>query len=125
MISIARDLREAIDTYEELLRMHQLNLELLETLELSLLWVQGFSKNCDVSIPNKETLTRLLTKTSRLIEEISATNPIATKRFQSIRRKKTPFKSDVDEPEPVFQLNDCCLQVSFQLELFFFHYLQS
>ena len=95
-----KGLRDAIDTYEELLRMHQLNLELLETLEFSLLWVQDFSKKYNVAIPNRETLTRLLTKTSLLIEEISATNPTETRQHKSIRRFFTERKSDKDFTEP-------------------------
>jgi len=93
-------LREAIDTYEELLRLHQLNLELLETLELSLLWLKSYTDKYDIPIPKRHIITSLLTKTSNLLNEIGSKTPYKTLRETGIRRFFTARKSDKDFTEP-------------------------
>ena len=85
---------ESVETYNELLRLHQLNLELLETLELSLFWLKDFSNKNNIPIPNREKFTHLLNKIHALVTEVSSNQNLP------IRRKNTVFKSDADEPDP-------------------------
>ena len=85
---------EAIETYNELLRLHQLNLELLETLELSLFWIQDFSKKNGISIPKRKQIARLLNKTHVLVTEISSQQTLDIQQFF------TEKKSDKDFTEP-------------------------
>ena len=90
-------LREAIDTYKEILRLHQLNLELLETLEFSLLWLKDFSEKHNLLIPNRKNIASLLRKANSLLNEISS--PPILQHQRAIRRKFTRNKSDKDFTE--------------------------
>lgn len=65
-------LRDAVEIYEELLRLHQLNEELLRALELSMLWLLDFSKKHNSPIPDREKFVPLLRKVHVLIDEISS-----------------------------------------------------
>ena len=63
-------IREIIDTYTELVRLHQLNMELLETLELSFLWLKDSSEEQYVPLRDREKIQRLLRKAYHLMKEI-------------------------------------------------------
>ena len=65
------ELAKIIETLQELERMHQLNLELLEQLDVVFQWI---IKN-DVLVPNREKLRSLLTKTHALIKELYSSSP--------------------------------------------------
>ena len=89
-------LSETIETLQELKRMHQLNIELLEQLAVACSFL---SKN-HVEIPNGETFVSLLEKAMTLLDEIQADEPKIMQYTMSNRRKVTAFKTDEDVPEP-------------------------
>ena len=64
-------LSEAIDTLQEIKRMHQLNLELLEQLDVSCGWLL----ESKVHLPNERHFVSLLTKARALLSEIQAETP--------------------------------------------------
>ncbi len=76
---------EAINTFTELKRMHQLNLELLEQLNASCSWIREHN----VPIPNAEALASLLNKALTLADEIQADAPKILQ-YQVSGRKVTP-----------------------------------
>jgi len=91
-------LREVRDTINELLHLHQLNLELLETLENILFWLQDFEKKSGMSIPNREKLASLIGRTDDLLDEIATpSSSIYGIRFS--RRKVTDFRTDGEVTE--------------------------
>ena len=89
-----QSISENSDIHEELLRMHQLNVELLEHLELSLFWIDDFSKKHELPIPNREKFSCLIKKASILIEEITKPKMSLTNQKTFIRRNFTSRKSD-------------------------------
>lgn len=91
----AKTLSDAMDTYSELLYLHQLNLELLETLEMTLLWLRDLQENHNICIPNKDKIATLLEKAETLIGEISSPKMFLQHRMPSDefsqRRNPTEF----------------------------------
>jgi len=90
----AKELREAVDTYSELLRVHQPNIEMLETLELTMLSVKEFCIAHNIPIGNAK-IGSLISKTDILLNEITQ---------EPSRRKVTPFRTDEEVPEPIYTL---------------------
>ena len=93
-------LTEIRDVINEVIRMHELNSELLKTLLL-----MGYKINDYATIHNISMLDNnfysLLRKAEVLINEISSDLPKSIETLRgTIRRKKTLWKSDVDETEP-------------------------
>ena len=88
-------LSEVIDTLQELKRMHQLNMELLEQFSVTC----GYLLKSGVQIPNARTFASLLNKAMFLLEEIKADEPTIIQ-YTNSRRKVTPFKTDEEVPEP-------------------------
>lgn len=88
-------LTEIIDALSELKRMHQLNLELLEQLDVTCEWLLQNR----VHPPNEEQFYHLLNKTRTLFEEIRADKPKILQ-YSAIRRKVTEEKSDGEVTEP-------------------------
>jgi len=97
-------LREAIDVYNELLRVHQLNIEFLETLELTLFSIQNFCRKRNIPLQDKK-LASLLGKAITLLDEISAP-PNLQHQKSAIRRIFTEEESDKDFTEPYFRINE-------------------
>ena len=64
-----KELRMLIDTYNELLRSHQLNIELLETLELTLLSVKNYCIKHNIPIGDAK-IASLISKVNLLLDEI-------------------------------------------------------
>jgi hypothetical protein len=83
-------IRESIETYTELLRAHQLNIEILETLELTLYSVKEFCATHNIPFHSSK-ISSLLSKTDTLLNELWQ---------EPNRRKVTPFRTDEDETEP-------------------------
>ena len=83
------ELREAVDTYTELLRVHQLNLEMLDTLEITLYTVKDFCIAHNITIGN-ERIISLLSKVNALFNELD----------QSTDEKKHLFRTDEEVTEP-------------------------
>lgn len=65
-------LRKATSVFGELLRMHKLNQELLETLSVTLLWVKDYAERHSIPIQNRGNLASLIRKAEILIKEISS-----------------------------------------------------
>lgn len=88
-------LHDTVETMRELERMHQFNIELLETLAVS---CEHITKS-HIDIPNASTLTSLLSKAWTLLDEIKEDPKI----FQINRRKVTDFRkfNGTDEEVPV------------------------
>jgi hypothetical protein len=65
------ELQTIIETYQELQRLHQLNTELLEQLNVA---VSYFVDN-DILLPNREILSSLFVKSQTILNEIQADTP--------------------------------------------------
>ncbi len=68
-------IKAVIYTYSELLRTHQLNIELLNTLEQALLNVQNFCQKNNISF-HDEKLASAIAKIDSLLEEIDSDSTI-------------------------------------------------
>ena len=83
-------IKEAVDTYTELLRAHQLNIELLETLEVTLRSMQDFCIANNIPFHSTK-VSSLLSKTDALLNEL----------YQEPNRRKvtTPEWKDKNDGE--------------------------
>jgi hypothetical protein len=88
-------LSDIAETMQELRRMHQLNIELLEQLAVAC----SFLLQNHVKIPNESTFKSLLRKAWTLLDEIQA-DEVKGVQYTVSRRKVTPFRTDEDETEP-------------------------
>ena len=95
MNTLSDMLTEIIDTLAELKRMHQLNFELLEQLDVTC----GYLLDNKVQVPNEELFLSLLIKCRSLLNEIEAGKPKILQ-YSAIRRKVTEKKSDEEVTEP-------------------------
>lgn len=59
-----------MESMREILQLKQLNVELLQTLELTLLWFKDYRQKTGLPIPHIEVLDSLLKKADLLIDEI-------------------------------------------------------
>jgi hypothetical protein len=82
---------EAVETYTELLRTHQLNLELLETLEFTLCSVKDFCLTNNIPFQSTK-ISSLLSKADIILNEIY--------QEPNSRRKVTDFRTDEEVTEP-------------------------
>jgi len=89
-------LEEADIALGELIRMHKLNAELLETLSVTAQWLRNYAENHNIPFPNSSTYETLIHKADRLIEEI-ANNQKPTDGF--LQRK--PTDTDLTESCPL------------------------
>lgn len=95
---LSDSIQEIIDTLIELKRMHQLNFELLEQLNVTCQWI--IANN--FPIPDKEHMSSLLNKSFTLLNEIQASTP-KTLQYQKLTdEKKQHFRTDEEEPVPLF-----------------------
>jgi hypothetical protein len=90
------ELPSIIQSLQELQRMHQLNLELLEHLGVFFQWIL----DSKIDISNKEKFESLLHKTKALMNELYCLDSPKTLHYSAIRRKVTDNKSDEEVPEP-------------------------
>jgi hypothetical protein len=96
------DLTPTIQALQELQRMHQLNLELLEQLSVFAEWVI----NNHNSIPNRDKLESLLHKTQALMKELYSSNSQNMLQYQKLTdEKKHPFRTDDKGTEPLAERN--------------------
>lgn len=97
------DLSTIIQNLQELQRMHQLNLELLEQLGVFFQWVLDNK----MTIPDRDKFDSLLHRTQALMNELYSSNTPKTLQYSSIRRKVTDRKSDdkVTEPASAMLIN--------------------
>lgn len=73
----------------ELIYMHQLNRELLETLSVTMQWIREYAKKHSIPLPDGSTYNSLLNKVDALIEEIASD--------EFLQHKKTD--KDLTEPK--------------------------
>lgn len=59
-------------TLQELKRVYALNVELLENLRATIMWIHDYSQKSGTCIPNMDSLSRLMRETTRLGEEIDS-----------------------------------------------------
>jgi hypothetical protein len=99
----ANSLDDAINTFSELKRLHGLNIELLEQLDVTCNWLL----NSYATLPNAEKLNSLLTKSRALLFEIQADKPKILQ-YNINRRKVTRGDgfngTDEEVTEPIFLL---------------------
>ena len=88
---------EIIGTLKELKRMHQLNFELLEQLNVICKWIL----DNHIPIPNEEHMTSLLHRSLTLLTEIQADTPKILQYQKLTDEKKHPLKTDEDETVPL------------------------
>jgi len=94
-------LGEAIAIYNELLRVHQLNIELLNALERSLVYVQDFCKNHNIPFQD-EKLCSSIAKIDILLNEIdcgASLIALCKPADESLQHKQT----DKDFTEPLWR----------------------
>ena len=91
-------LKDATATFDELLRMHKLNQELLETLTVTMMWIAKYAKKHDIPILNEPTYISLINKANALIEEIASKD-----KTESSDEFLHGDKSDEDFTEPLFE----------------------
>ena len=63
-------IRACMEDIQEILKLKQLNVELLQTLELILLWFKDYHQKTGLPIPRAELLDSLLNKADSLIDEV-------------------------------------------------------
>jgi hypothetical protein len=88
----ANSLDDVIETFTELKRLHQLNIELLEQLDVACGWILGNK----MPIPNASVFHSLLAKTKALLTEIQADEPKLLQ-FQKLSRRKVTDLKDRQE----------------------------
>jgi len=91
-------LSEVVSTLEELQRLHRLNLELLEQLDVTCTWL--FDNH--VKMPNDSAFYSLLSKTKAILVEIQA-DELKTLMYNISRRKVTDNHGagETDDKVPV------------------------
>jgi hypothetical protein len=93
-------IQEVIETLSELKRMHQLNYELMEQLNITCQWIV----DSNIKIPNADCLCSLLGKSLALIAEVQADSP-KTLVYQKLSDKwKRLPESDGKVPVPIYAL---------------------
>lgn len=94
-------LQEVIEALQELERLHQLNIELLEQLDVACGWLL----DNHIQLPNASTFCSLLTKSKALLKEIQATEPKTWQIAKIADEKKHLNRTDEEVPAPKQQLN--------------------
>jgi hypothetical protein len=88
-------LKDATATLNELLRMHQLSQELLETLTVTMIWVKDYAEKHNIPLPKESSYTSLISKAQTLVEEL-ITEPFAPNENLQHRKPNKEFT------EPIF-----------------------
>jgi len=78
--------------FEELERVYELNIRLVENMQATLMWIVEYSKETGIEIPKLDTLARLVREADRLTQAIK--NPLVPE-----HRFIKPLKDDVTESE--------------------------
>ena len=98
---LTRLLDDAYATLGNLIRLHELNGELLETLHVTMLWIKDYSEKNNVALPNSSTYNSLIAKAQTLIDELTQEAPMSStfrKLSDGISQRKP---SDDNFPVPV------------------------
>lgn len=95
MVSSDEILESFMNSVNEVRRLKQLNMELLETLEETMLWFKDYHEATGIPIPHVEIFKSLVSKADRLIDEICVPS------MQKSLKLPAPFFDDPKEvPEP-------------------------
>jgi len=78
---MVRYLSEVHQTLGELIRLHQLNQELLETLSETMQWIRSYAETHSIQMPNSLAFDSLMNKADALIEEIATDTPMFMKPY--------------------------------------------
>lgn len=91
-------IQEVIDTLNELKRLHQLNFELLEQLNVVCKWIL----DNHICVPNEEKMRSLLGKSLTLLNEIRTDAPaVLLLQYKKLAdEKKQPFRTDEEGTVP-------------------------
>jgi hypothetical protein len=95
---LSNAIQETIDALSELKRLHQLNFELLEQLNVACQWII----DSHLCIPNEEKMRSLIGKSLILLNEIQADEPKVLQYQKLADEKKQPFTTADKETEPFF-----------------------
>lgn len=93
-------LKEASSTFNELVRMHELNQELLETLMVAMQWIREYARKNNIPLLNQNTFFSLLNKAETLINEIMSNSPPFLQRQIPSDESKQPHKPDEEVTGP-------------------------
>jgi len=93
--------QEAIDTLQEIKRMHQLNIELLEQLAVAC----DYLVSNHVEVPNSNLFASLIHKAMTLLDDLQADRPKILQYQKLADEKKQRFRTDEDEPVPLIHNN--------------------
>ena len=113
-------LEEATITFNELLRMHSLYQEMLETITLTMYQINNYAEKNKITLPSQEKILSLVSKSELLMQEITKrtfTNQLS----DEISQRKLP---DDNFTEPFPQLRNCFLALKRSLCDCFFWYAQ-
>jgi hypothetical protein len=102
-------LRDATETLNELLRMHELNQELLETLTVTMIWIKKYAEKHDIPLPKEASYCSLINKAQTLIDELSSESPNLL-HYASSDDFSQRKPSDEDFTEPRGRLPDSFLE---------------
>lgn len=83
---------EIEQTLDELRRVYRLNLELLENLRATIMWIGHYSQKTGHAIPDLETLSRLMREATRLAEEIDS--PLVPNHYFIKPPQRTQLETD-------------------------------
>jgi len=93
----------------EIVRLKQLNEELLDNLQLTILWFIDYHRKTHAPIPNIDVLSSLIRKTDFVLKEIGSSG-YAGEPFKS---RKLPFRKD-DDRNPK-ELPECSSQIDISI----------
>jgi len=93
-------LEEAYTTLGELVKMHKLNQELLETLSVTAQWLRSYAEKHNISLSNSSTFDSLINKATALLNEIQAGKPNVLQYRKLADEKKHTYGTDEEEPVP-------------------------
>ena len=69
-------LEELHATMGDLIRMHKLNEEMLETLQATMLWIREYAQKNDIPLPHSSTYNSLINKAQTLVDELIQEEPM-------------------------------------------------
>jgi len=90
------EISKIIEAFQELQRLHQLNLELLEQLNVAC----GYFVDNSIPLPNVEILHSLFAKSKALLTEIESSEPKILQYQKIADEKKHLNRTDEDVPVP-------------------------
>lgn len=91
-------LKEAEKTFSELLRLHTLNQELLETLSALAKYLGDYAEKNDIAFPNSSAYACLVNRADALMKEIYTEQP-CFERLISRRKVTDPYRKDGTDTE--------------------------